>query len=213
MNGLGPDQITQHRKVVVKKNSAHRKQERRKPTNEEVQAKTRKVAATIVANNHNRLAESYNTVVGLHETVLGQLEHVAGIASVVTNPEIKECFTPEIEKELAKSLKVVIDGVKYGRTELNLLTRELNELTPDSKNVPKGEAAADRNMTILTMGSRYGAIMDRHETVTMPAVATCIDLMNSVLPDEKRLNMNQFTVDLTQAHQTIDEEMQNVDPT
>lgn len=199
------------RKVDVKKNSSNRgPAPRRKGTRQEKQESIRKQTLGATITTHNRLADSYNAVCGLHDGVVESLTHVTSVTGLITHPDVKEHLTPEVEHELSKSLKVVIDGVKHSQGELQQLTRELNGLNPDPKNVPKGQDAADRNMEILTMGSRYGAIMERHDNVTLPAVATCVDLVNSVLPEGKKLTMGGLADALTEVRDELEEEMKDV---
>ena len=188
----------------MKKNTANRQPERRKPIKGEQSAKQNRNVVRARQNTHDRLAKSYNAVVGLHETAVEQISHVTQISKLVTHPDVKDSLTPEVEKELAKSIKVVIDGVRADQGELVTLTKELNDLCPNPKKVPRGDEAMDRNADLISLGSRYGSILEHHETVTMPAARTCLDLVNSVLPEDKKIDLATFDTEYKEAQASIE---------
>ena len=192
----------------MKKNTANRQPERRKPIKGEQSAKQNRNVVRARQNTHDRLAMSYNAVVGLHETAVEQISHVTHISKLVIHPDVKESLTPEVEKELAKSIKVVIDGVRADQDELATLTKELNGLCPNPKKVPRGEEALDRNAELISLGSRYGSILEHHETVTMPAARTCLDLINSVLPEEKKIDLSTFDNEYREAQASIETQVE-----
>ena len=186
----------------MKKNTTKRQAERRKPIKNEQIAKHSRAIVRARQNTHDRLSASYDSIIGLHEVAVDQLTHVTTVSALVTHPDVKEYITPEVEKELAKSLKVVIDGVREDEKELRELTTTLNSMRPDPKNILRGDEAVDRNSELLSLGGRYGTLIERHETVTVPATRTCIDLINSIMPDDKKVSIETFDADLTAAAST-----------
>lgn len=193
---------------MKKISSTRQPDERRKPNKNEAAAARHANAVRNHAKTHNRLADSYESVAGLHEAAVERLVQVTQLSDLTKNPEVQKNITPEAAAVLNEQMKIVNAGIATTYGKLKELTGELSALCPNSKVRMSNDEAIDHNANIISLGIKYGEVMETHEVVTMPAVNACLDIINATLPVEQRADLTGFRAEIDEISHGLDTEIE-----
>lgn len=195
---------------MKKPSSKTKKPHRRKLTAAQQAAKGQKREHRQTMNAYNKIAENYDTVVGMHITAVEVLRGIVPLADIIDSEDVKTNITPKVKTELMHSVKVLADMVQHSRNALAEHKESLEKLRPDPSNVPDGDDALFANLEIMTQGTKYSQWVNDFELTVLPAARTCLDLVNTCLPDDKKHDLSEFdTLDIfntsseTQPEETV----------
>ncbi len=160
---------------------------RRKPTQEHIRNNNKSRENEERMGTYDRVCDTWNVVAGMHNANNDALASILPVSKIIGDPLVLAKMTPEVKTELALASKNLLNDVQSLKAEQVRLTTELIAMRPISVASPEDPDREMENMQLLAQGSQYQDWLMRYQMSVLPGIATCLDLVNSCLPEEERV--------------------------
>lgn len=172
---------------MKKHHGGHRSNDRKKTTKERQRRNDTIREQEARMSHYQNVCDTWNSLAQMHNANNDALAGIAPVSALIGNPEVLAKLSEEAKKELVHASKNLLEDVKALKEAQVILTEQLNSMRPVEAVNPDDPEREMENLTLLAHGSRYQDWAMRWQMSVLPGIATCLDLINSCVPETERV--------------------------